>query len=214
MRSHTLVSFLCFASLAACSDNGLLVGRDEFLEIGEGGASACKAAGGQCVLGNVSCAEQAPSADQDCNPDRNPGGSFCCLSRPTSDASVGSVCEAAGGQCVLGSVSCAEQAPSADQDCNPDRNPGGSFCCLSKSTSEGGACTWPPAAKSTKGCVPQPEFKVCEGSNCRDACTAADYALTCTGSPAVPTPPASLDCKVLPIPTPSDETIYCCPCAE
>lgn len=38
------------------------------------------------------------------------------------------LCEEAGGQCVLGSVQCAKHG---DADCNPDRNPGGAFCCLS-----------------------------------------------------------------------------------
>jgi hypothetical protein len=41
------------------------------------GPDACKAAGGRCVLGGFpSCATVGP---QDCNPDRNPGGAFCCL---------------------------------------------------------------------------------------------------------------------------------------
>lgn len=41
----------------------------------------------------------------------------------------------------------------------------------------------------------------------------SSYPLTCVGMPTeVPDP--SLGCTVLPIPTPSNETIYCCPCAN
>jgi hypothetical protein len=41
----------------------------------------CVAAGGQCVLGSAvkACAKQGPSGTCNCNPDCNPGGSFCCL---------------------------------------------------------------------------------------------------------------------------------------
>jgi hypothetical protein len=145
MRSYVLVSLLCFIPLA-CSSGGLQVGRDDLSEVADaaGGQTACQSGGGTCVLGNVSCAEQAPEADQDCNPDKNPGGSFCCLSKSsTTDSGATSACVSAGGACVLGDVSCAKQAPEADQDCNPDKNPGGAFCCLSKETacqSAGGKC--------------------------------------------------------------------------
>jgi hypothetical protein len=226
MRSHVLISFLCFIPVA-CSSGPIPVGRDEFLGVGEGGTApdgqtACQSAGGTCVLGNVSCAEQAPESDQDCNPDRNPGGAFCCLSKTATDAAAGSACESAGGQCVLGDVSCAEEAPSADQDCNPDKNPGGSFCCLSKSKDDASAsCKYPPNANTTDGgsdlgCVPEPKFEICEGSKCHDACTATEYALTCTGTgpSSIPNPPASLDCKSITIPTPSTKLYYCCPCEK
>ncbi len=43
---------------------------------GEDGQAACIAAGGQCVLGGYQCPNRG---SQDCNPDRNPGGAFCCL---------------------------------------------------------------------------------------------------------------------------------------
>ena len=55
---------LFLLSLAACS--------------GSSGAAECVAAGGQCVLGGHQCGNPGP---QDCNPDRNPGGAFCCLLR-------------------------------------------------------------------------------------------------------------------------------------
>jgi hypothetical protein len=47
------------------------------------GPEACVAAGGVCVLGNDFCSKPGP---QDCNPDLNPGGAFCCLSCSTGDA--------------------------------------------------------------------------------------------------------------------------------
>jgi hypothetical protein len=43
---------------------------------GQSGQAACVAAGGQCVIPNLNCAKVGP---QDCNPDRNPGGAYCCL---------------------------------------------------------------------------------------------------------------------------------------
>jgi hypothetical protein len=43
---------------------------------------------------------------------------------------AGSLCTVAGGSCVLGGDPCSKQAADADQDCNPDDNPGGGFCCL------------------------------------------------------------------------------------
>jgi len=228
MRSIILFSLMCFIPLA-CSDGGP-VGRDQQLgELGEGGAAqtACQAAGGTCVLGGpaeLACTKQAPASAQDCDTDPvNPGGASCCLSTSNPDAGAGSLCESAGGQCVLGNVSCADEAPSADQDCNPDKNPGGSFCCLSTSKEDAGGACWPPAASnpdagSGSGCVPQPTFEICEGSpkKCHDACTAAEYALTCTGTDpgTIPDPPSSLDCKSITIPTPSNQLYYCCPCEK
>ncbi len=61
-----------------------------------------------------------------------PGGGVlgCCPCEAAPAA--GSSCKAANGTCVLGSGSrtCATRAPSSAQDCNPEVNPGGSFCCL------------------------------------------------------------------------------------
>ena len=56
------------------------------------GPEACVAAGGKCVLGNNHC----PNAGaQDCNPDRNPGGGFCCLPCPngTTTNDAGTACQ-------------------------------------------------------------------------------------------------------------------------
>jgi hypothetical protein len=44
---------------------------------GQSGPEACVAAGGKCILGGNTCSNPGP---QDCNPDRNAGGAFCCLS--------------------------------------------------------------------------------------------------------------------------------------
>jgi len=62
------------AALGGCNPNGA--------------GSACQAAKGQCFIGQfrVSCGSIAPDAAQDCNPNENAGGGFCCLSEP--DAAV------------------------------------------------------------------------------------------------------------------------------
>jgi hypothetical protein len=94
------------------------------------------------------------------------------------------------------------------------------------------ACTWPAAAIDT-GCTPRSMFDICEvpsgstvqadGSvltpgggvvSCADACSPSEYSLTCTGArdQPIPQPASSLNCKAIPIPTPSNELFYCCPC--
>ncbi len=79
-----------------------------------------------CTLGNASCVD----------------GEFVCPPVVCPDAgTAGSACKAAGGTCTgTGSATCAKQASDADQDCNPDRNPGGSFCCLDTTTTDAGKC--------------------------------------------------------------------------
>ena len=51
---------------------------------------------------------------------------------------------------------------------------------------------------------------------CQDVCLASEYSLTCTGDgmmPAsMPSPDTSLGCTVIPVPTPSNVSFYCCPC--
>lgn len=61
----------------------------------------------------------------------NPGGgvSGCCPCEAPPDAGSSS-CEAADGTCVLGGFMCATRAPASAQDCNPELDPSGSFCCL------------------------------------------------------------------------------------
>jgi hypothetical protein len=78
-----LATLLLTMILAACSSGSSASGPAE-----------CVAAGGQCRLPNPSipCANPGP---QDCNPDRNPGGAFCCLPCPsgTHANDGGTACE-------------------------------------------------------------------------------------------------------------------------
>lgn len=77
-----------------------------------------------------------------------------------SSSSGQAQCEAAGGQCVLGGAWCSNHGP---QDCNPDRNPGGAFCCLS------GLCTAPPvqATNYDQTCTVDSDcVSVAEGNPC------------------------------------------------
>jgi len=66
--------------LGGCPDNNI------------SGPDLCVAAGGQCVLGGRPCPNKGP---QDCNPDKNPGGAFCCLPCPqgTKSNDAGTACE-------------------------------------------------------------------------------------------------------------------------
>ena len=69
------------------------------------GPAACAAAGGQCLLGGApNCVIVGP---QDCKPDRNPGGAFCCLDKAV-------VPDAA--SCTDGGI----EASSYDQTCAKD----------------------------------------------------------------------------------------------
>jgi hypothetical protein len=72
------------------------------------------------------------------------------------DSGATTLCAAAGGTCVLGGAACQTEAPSSAQDCNPDLNPGGAFCCLDKGTTDGGNdCAGqvaPPCAAPPPGC--------------------------------------------------------------
>jgi len=59
---------------------------------------------------------------------------------------------------------------------------------------------------------------------CTDLCCATEYALTCSGpafievdgglvgDQGIPGPSASLNCRVLPLPTPENVQFYCCSC--
>lgn len=84
----------CDVSVPRCSRGGCRAGFESYLYCGGGtwsagkglfpcgadaglsGPAACVAAGGECVLGGSTCLN---IGSQDCNPDRNPGGAFCCL---------------------------------------------------------------------------------------------------------------------------------------
>ncbi len=114
--------------------------------------------------------------------------------------------------------------------------PGGSRDAVSA-----GVCNSPEAANTfdaitSAGCVPAPTFQICEVADgavlnpdgtytppakCNDPCAPGGYALRCSGetlsmdpptfSP-MPAPDPSLGCRVLPIPTPPNLTVYCCAC--
>jgi hypothetical protein len=107
---------------------------------------------------------------------------------------------------------------------------------------DAGACAWPASVTqvgdaSIAGCWAQATFNICEVPNggtvnaqdgtitspdgkpvtnaCHDACSASEYALTCTGevqSYPIPSPESSLGCRAIPVPTPSNRLFYCCPC--
>ncbi|HEX3904904.1 MAG TPA: hypothetical protein VH853_18870 [Polyangia bacterium] len=80
-------------------------------------------------------------------------------------------------------------------------------------------CQAPPGVSAqpdagAAGCF-RTAFQICDSMSCKDACGASDYSLSCSGASAfgsIPQPDATLGCTVLPIPTPSDVLIYCCPC--
>ena len=81
-------------------------------------------------------------------------------------------------------------------------------------------CTWPASAQTASdaspiGCSASPRFDLCQQQGdgteqCRDGCSSSEYALSCDSA----TPDASLGCKVLPLPTPVNVAVYCCPCSR
>jgi hypothetical protein len=97
-----------------------------------------------------------------------------------------------------------------------------------------GADTYDP--RSGEGCLPKTTFQICgvpSGSvifedgtvttpdgtrvTCAPACTVEEFTLSCFG-PRVgpelpPSPPASLGCSVIPVPTAPGVVSHCCPCA-
>jgi hypothetical protein len=92
---------------------------------------------------------------------------------------------------------------------------------------ESATCTWPTSADTATqgggagytGCLPSTPGQICQqasdgSSSCKPICGAGDYELSCHGSGGGPDPDASLGCSVIPIPTPSNATFYCCPCAQ
>ena len=67
------------------------------------------------------------------------------------------------------------------------------------------------------GTILGPDGTPVADASCRQACVASEYAVQCVGemssSPfTIPTPDSSLGCRVLALPTPSNQSSYCCPC--
>jgi hypothetical protein len=88
-------------------------------------SSGCYAAGGRCILGSNECMSRAKESSQDCNPDRNPGGAFCCMDpEPEKVPQNGDACAAAGGACQVAGTYCSKQPAESAEDC-----PAGG-CCL------------------------------------------------------------------------------------
>jgi hypothetical protein len=98
---------------------------------------------------------------------------------------------------------------------------------------DGGTCRYPASvdvnsSPSSPGCFAHPPGKICQVSNgavvnvdgsvsngtesCQSLCGASQYEMTCMDTNAEPDP--SLECKVVPIPTPSCCLYYCCACAN
>lgn len=46
---------------------------------GLNGPAECAAAGGRCIIGPPTNCQGGVIGPQDCNPERNPAGSVCCL---------------------------------------------------------------------------------------------------------------------------------------
>ena len=60
-------------------------------------------------------------------------------------------------------------------------------------------------------------FQICSTSSCKSACAGSELPVSCTGDSTggnIPAPDAAFGCTVIPIPTPSNELFYCCPCAS
>lgn len=67
------------------------------------------------------------------------------------------------------------------------------------------------------GCKADPAFQSCSTSGCKSACAGSELPVACTGDSSggtIPEPDAAFSCTVIPIPTPSNELFYCCPCAN
>lgn len=87
-----------------------------------------------------------------------------------------------------------------------------------------GMCTWPAAFTPTV--TEQPAYSCwayaisspAQGSNV--SCSSAEYSLGCVGGPdweltrPVPAPDSSLSCRSLELPTPPNQSYYCCPCGQ
>jgi hypothetical protein len=135
---------------------------------------------------------------------------------------------------ITGTPECQQEGPQVGE---PDARAG------NLSMVDAGACGWPASVTSSgdassAGCWAKPTHNICKVPNggsfnaqdgtirgpdgqvvtdaCEDACSASEYALTCTGDTmmpsSIPSPDTSLGCTVIPVPTPSNVAFYCRPC--
>jgi len=172
MKSITSLGTV-FAVLAvavfACKDE-VEVGADDG---GTSTTSLCAAAGGTCVLGNVACKTEAATSAQDCNPDLNPGGAFCCLDEGAADA--GNDCE---GQfappCAPAPPGCSWEGPA----CVHGHLGCGTLVCADAGNDAGNDCEGqvaPPCAAPPPGCS-------WEGPECVDGHLGCG-TVVCSGAP-------------------------------
>jgi hypothetical protein len=75
--STTFVPFLVLVATGCLRQVAELVG-DAAFDAGPG-PDACRAAGGNCIIGPALNCDGFVLTKYDCNPDRNPGGAVCCL---------------------------------------------------------------------------------------------------------------------------------------
>ena len=139
----------------------------------DGGAVDAGAADGGCTIYPPCVGVDLPPGctwgAATCNPATK---TFSCPEPVCPDSgTAGSACVAAGGTCTgTGGVACANKAPDADQDCNPDLNPAGSFCCLD-AAKDAGTCvdialsSYDLSCTQTSDCIPIYAGQLCDG-NC------------------------------------------------
>jgi hypothetical protein len=97
----------------------------------------------------------------------------------------------------------------------------------SSTIADGGACTWPAGFTSTGdssavGCWAHAISGVIDAGLL--SCGSSEYTLHCVGDiqqfdsgcqmRTMPAPDFSLGCRLLPLPTPSNQSYYCCTCGE
>ena len=74
----------------------------------------------------------------------------------------------------------------------------------------------------TNGMIVGPDGNPATDQSCRFACAGSEFALHCVGTytwpdsgcetRTMPAPDSSLGCRILPLPTPENQSYYCCPC--
>ena len=100
-------------------------------------------------------------------------------------------------------------------------------CSASNPNAAGGpGCAAPPSANTfngASGCRSNATFMTCEqdpdggAPNCQRACSGVEYSLECiagSSTDPIPSPDGALNCTALPVPTPSNELVYCCACSQ